>query len=60
MIAGTANQPAASKLKEQEDDRSRAGVEIRFLDGLDHAREFTKIDKVLPEGLEFLHILQSR
>jgi pimeloyl-ACP methyl ester carboxylesterase len=60
MIAGTANQPAASKLKEREDDMSKSGVSVRFLEGLDHVQEFSEIDKVLPECLEFLHILQSR
>jgi hypothetical protein len=60
MVAGTSNQPAASKLKEREGDIHAAGVRTLFLEGLDHAQEFSEIDKVLPKCLSFLCDLQQR
>ena len=60
MVGGTANQPAASKLKERESDMRDAGVEFRLFEGLDHDREFSEIDTVLPECLSFLRNLKSR
>jgi len=59
MVAGTENQPAAAKLKEQKGSMSEFGVQTRFLEGLDHAQEFSGIDKVLPECLSFLCSLKS-
>ena len=59
MVAGTANQPAASKLKEQENEMCDAGVAFRFFEGLDHIQEFTEVDTILPECLSFLRNLKS-
>lgn len=59
MISGTANHLAVSKLKEREGDMRAAGVAYRFLEGLDHARELSEIDIVLPECRAFLNSLQS-
>jgi pimeloyl-ACP methyl ester carboxylesterase len=60
MVVGTANQPAASKLKKHEDDIRAAGVRMKFFEGFDHAKEFSEIDIVLPECRAFLRDLQSR
>jgi pimeloyl-ACP methyl ester carboxylesterase len=60
MVAGTANQPAASKLKEHEHDMCNAGVVFRFFEGLDHNQEFTEVDTILPECLSFLRTLKSQ
>lgn len=59
MVAGTANQSAASKLKEYENDMCNAGVAFRFFEGLGHYQEFTEVDTILPECLSFLHNLKS-
>jgi pimeloyl-ACP methyl ester carboxylesterase len=59
MVVGTANQPAASKLKEREADIRAAGVRALFLEGLDHAQEFSEIDVVLPECLSFIRSRNS-
>jgi pimeloyl-ACP methyl ester carboxylesterase len=54
MVSGTANLPAAAKLKEREADISVAGSQLLLLEGLDHAQEFSEINRVLPECLSFL------
>jgi pimeloyl-ACP methyl ester carboxylesterase len=59
MVAGTANQPAAAKLKGRESDISVSGSRTLFLKGLDHAQEFSEIDQILPECLNFLRSLRS-
>jgi pimeloyl-ACP methyl ester carboxylesterase len=60
MVAGTENQACASNLMQHEADIRAAGVRTQFLKGLDHAKELSEIDTVLPQCLSFLHGLQFR
>jgi pimeloyl-ACP methyl ester carboxylesterase len=60
MVAGTENQLSASNLMQHEADIRAAGIRTQFLEGLDHAKELSEIDTVLPPCLSFLHGLSSR
>lgn len=59
LVAGSENQSAAPKLQGQKEYTGKFGVRTRIVEGLDHAGEFSEINKVLPECQSFLRSLQS-
>jgi pimeloyl-ACP methyl ester carboxylesterase len=54
VYAGTSNEQAAARLRAEAEAIGAAGVEIEFFEGLDHAREFSDLNTIMPRVLAFL------
>jgi pimeloyl-ACP methyl ester carboxylesterase len=54
-LIGSNNEKAVESFKEFEKEISGSNVQVRLLEGLNHAQEFSEIDQVLPVILTFIN-----
>ena len=54
VYAGTANEQTAARLRADAEAIRLAGVELELFEGLDHAREFSELNTIMPRVLAFL------
>jgi pimeloyl-ACP methyl ester carboxylesterase len=54
VYAGTSNEQTAARLRADAEAIGLAGVELELFEGLDHAREFSELNTVMPRVLAFL------
>ena len=59
-LAGSRNEPAMAGIREYEASLKGSRVQVQVVEGLDHAQEFSLIDKVLPLMLSFTQAQKPR
>ena len=57
-LVGTANEGAMASVNAYREELARSPVVVSLVDGLTHAQELEKIDRVFPRELEFTRLHQ--